>query len=148
MNTWCHGAPGILLGRHLLQAAGVGDPAMAEEIAAARSSTIGAVVAASRKADFQAHLCCGVLGLTSLLRFDAQASGLPLAAEVVEAEAALITQARAAGGFVYFSVDTGSLNLPGLYIGKAGVALALLEVATGQQWMPQVLSAGLLQWSS
>jgi type 2 lantibiotic biosynthesis protein LanM len=148
MNSWCHGAPGILLGRHLLQASGLADPAMAEEIAAARSSSIGAVVAASGKVDFPANLCCGVLGLTSLLRLDAQASGLPLAAEAIEAEAALITRARAAGGFVYFSVDTGSLNLPGLYTGKAGVALALIEAATDQQWMPQVLSAGLLQWSS
>ena len=148
MNSWCHGAPGILLGRHLLQATGLADPAMPEEIAAARSSTIGAVVAASRKPDYPACLCCGVLGLTSLLRFDAQASGLPLTAEVIEAEAVLITQANAAGGFVYFSVDTGSLNLPGFYTGKAGVALALIEAATGQQWMPQVLSAGLLQWSS
>jgi lantibiotic modifying enzyme len=148
MNSWCHGAPGILLGRHLLQATGLADPAMAEEIAAARSSTIGAVVAASRKADFPAHLCCGVLGLTSLLRFDAQASGLPLAAEVAQAESVLICQAKAAGGYVFFSVDTGSLNLPGLYSGKAGVALALLEAATGEQWIPQVPSAGLLPWPS
>ncbi|MFN9428446.1 MAG: type 2 lanthipeptide synthetase LanM [Cyanobacteriota bacterium] len=148
MNSWCHGAPGILLGRHLLQATGLADPAMAEEIAAARSSTIGAVVAASRKADFPAHLCCGVLGLTSLLRFDAQASGLPLAAEVAQAESVLICQANEAGGYVFFSVDTGSLNLPGLYSGKAGVALALLEAATGEQWIPQVLSAGLLPWPS
>jgi lantibiotic modifying enzyme len=144
-NSWCHGAPGILLGRHLLQATGLADPAMAEEFAAARSSSIGALVAASGKVDFPAHLCCGVLGLTSLLRFDAQASGLPLAAEVIEAEAALITQARAAGGIVYFPVETGSLNLPGLFTGNAGVALALIEAATGQQWIPQVLSAGLLQ---
>jgi len=148
VNSWCHGAPGILLGRHLLQASGLADPAMAEEIAVARSSTIGAVVAASRKADFPAHLCCGVLGLTSLLRFDAQASGLPLAAEVAQAESALICQAKAAGGYGFFSVDSGSLNLPGLYTGKAGVALALLEAATGQHWIPQVLSAGLLPWPS
>jgi len=148
MNSWCHGAPGILLGRHLMQATGLADPAMAEEIAAARSSTIGAVMAASRKADFPAHLCCGVLGLTSLLRFDAQASDLPLAAEVAQAESALICQAKAAEGYVFFSVDSGSVTIPGIYTGKAGVALALLEAATGQQWMPQVLSAGLLQWSS
>jgi len=147
MNSWCQGAPGILLGRHLLQATGLTDPAMAEEIAAARSSTIGGVMASSRKAGFPAHLCCGLLGLTSLLRFDAQASGLPLAAEVAQAESALICQAKEAGGYVFFSVDTGSLNVPGLYTGKAGVALALLESSYGQKWMPHVLSAGLLAWS-
>ncbi len=143
--SWCHGAPGILLGRHLLQAAGLADPAMDDEIAAARASTMAAVLAARGLADERAHLCCGVLGLTSLLRFDAQARGLPLAAEVGQVESALICQAKAAGGYVFFSVDSGSLNLPGLYTGKAGVALALLEASTGQQWLPQVLSAGLLQ---
>ena len=148
MSTWCHGAPGILLGRHLLGAAGLGDLTMHEEREAARSSSTEALAAITGKANFPAHLCCGVLGLTSLLRFDAQASGLSLAAEVVEAESALITQAKAAGGYGFFSVDTGSLNLPGLYTGKAGVALALLEAANGQQWMPQVLSAGLLPWPS
>ena len=148
MNTWCHGAPGILLGRHVLQAAGLADQAMQNEIVAARSSTIAAMAADSGKADFAAHLCCGLLGLTSLLRYDAQASGLPLAAEVAQAESALISQAKAVGGYVYFSLDSGSLNLPGLYTGKAGVALALLEAATGDQWIPQVLSAGLLQWPS
>jgi type 2 lantibiotic biosynthesis protein LanM len=145
MNSWCHGAPGILLGRHLLRAAGLGDPIMEEEMAAARSSTIKAMAAMGGKADVAAHLCCGMLGLTSLLRLDAQARDLPLEAEVARAESALITQAMAAGGFVMFSTDTGSLNLPGLFTGKAGIALALLEAATGQQWMPGVLSAGLLQ---
>jgi type 2 lantibiotic biosynthesis protein LanM len=147
MNSWCHGAPGILLGRHVLEAAGLADLTLPAELAAARSSTIEAVAAAS-SASAAAHLCCGVLGLTSLLRFDAQASGMPLAAEVARAESALISQAKATGEYVFFSVDTGSLNLPGLYTGKAGVALALLESATGQEWLPQVLSAGLLQLPS
>jgi hypothetical protein len=41
-------------------------------------------------------------------------------------------------------VDNGSLNLPGLLTGKAGVALALLEAADGMRWLPAVLSAGLI----
>jgi len=146
MSSWCHGAPGILLGRHLLQAAGLADQAMAEEIAAARSSTIAAVMALKIEADCPAHLCCGALGLTSLLRFDAQASGMSLAPEVTQAESALIYQAKAAGGYEFFPVETGSVNLPGLFTGKAGVALAVLEAATGQKWLPHVLSAGLLEW--
>jgi len=148
MNTWCHGAPGILLGRHLLMASGLGDPTMREEMDTARSSSIEALAEITGQAICPAHLCCGVFGLTSLLRFDAQASELPLAAEVVQAESALISQAKTAGGYVFFSMDSGSLNLPGLYTGKAGVALALLEAATGEQWIPQVLSSGLLRWPS
>jgi len=41
-------------------------------------------------------------------------------------------------------VDNGSLNRPGLYTGKAGVALALLEAVDRQRWLPVVLSSGLL----
>jgi hypothetical protein len=87
-----------------------------------------------------------VLGLTSLLRIDAQVSGQELEAPVAAAESAVINQARASGGYTYFSVDNGSLNLPGLYTGKAGVALALLEAVDGLRWLPALLSAGLLDW--
>ena len=146
MNSWCHGAPGILLGRHCLLAAGLGDQTMNEEMEAARSSTIEAVSTMGGMADVPSHLCCGVLGLTSMLRFDAQARGVPVAPEVARAESALITQAKAAGTYVLFSVDTGSLNLPGLYTGKAGVAVALLEAVGGLRWLPEILSAGLLNW--
>jgi hypothetical protein len=52
-----------------------------------------ALAALTGQANCLAHPCCGVLGLTSLLRFDAKASELPLAAEVVQAESSLITQA-------------------------------------------------------
>jgi lantibiotic modifying enzyme len=149
MRSWCHGAPGILLGRHGLEAAGLADPTLPSERASARSSTLEAVAEASGVVlQYPAHLCCGVLGLTSLLRFDAQISGLTLDPEVVQAELALISQAKAAGGYAYFSVDTGTVNLPGLYTGKAGVALALVEAATRQEWLPEVLSAGLLQCPS
>ena len=85
-----------------------------------------------------------MLGLTSLLRIDAQASGQELAAPVAAAESAVIHQARTSGSYTHFSVDNGSLNLPGLYTGKAGVALALLEAVDPQRWLPVVLSAGLL----
>ena len=94
--------------------------------------------------DYAGHLCCGALGLTSLLQVDAQVSGVHLSPRVAAAESKVISHAIANDGYSFFSVDTGSLNLPGLFTGKAGVALALLEAATGQQAMPAVLSAGLL----
>ena len=63
---------------------------------------------------------------------------------VAAAECALIRQAQASDGSTFFSVDTSSLKLPGLYTGEAGVALALLEAADGLQWLAAVLSSGLL----
>jgi type 2 lantibiotic biosynthesis protein LanM len=148
MLSWCNGAPGILLSRHLLQAAGLADAHTTAEQHSARASTLAALKhLQSRAGDAAAHLCCGVLGLTSLLRLDAHAGGLELAAPVAAAESAVILQAQASGGYTFFSVDTGSLNLPGLYNGKAGVALALLEAADGLQMLPAVLSSGLLDAS-
>jgi hypothetical protein len=98
----------------------------------------------NRVDDAAAHLCCGVLGLTSLLRVVADAMGQQLAGPVAAAESALIRHAQASGSYTFMAVDKGSLNLPGLYTGNAGVALALLEAADGLHWLPAVLSGGLL----
>jgi len=149
MLTWCHGAPGILLSRHILNAADLADEQNGVEIQNARTSSLRALEQmTARNTEPAAHLCCGVLGLTSLLRLDAQASGIALHPQVAAAESFLINQARDAGGYAFFNVGSGSLNLPSLYTGRAGVAMALLEAADGHFWMPQVLSAGLLKAST
>lgn len=145
MLSWCHGAPGILLSRQVLQVAGIGDNQTISELQTARASTISALERfRSTGGDTPAHLCCGVLGLTSLLRIDAQASGAEVDTAASEVEASVISRALAGHGYTFFNVDAGSLNLPGLLTGKAGVALALLEASGSQSCLPQVLSAGLL----
>jgi len=148
MLSWCHGAPGILLSRVILAEAGVADAYSAAEQQSAQASTLAALeTQLSRAGDPAAHLCCGVLGLTSVLRVDAHARGRTLAEPVAAAESAVIRGAQTNGDYTFYAVDTGSLNLPGLYTGKAGVGLALLEAANGLQWLPAVLSAGLLHSS-
>jgi type 2 lantibiotic biosynthesis protein LanM len=146
MLSWCHGAPGILLSRLVLRASGLADGACESELAAARSSTTTALETLSGKVKpGPAHLCCGDFGLTSLLRIDALISGCPLPPIVAQVESTQVGQAQINRHYTFFSVDSGSLNLPGLLTGKAGVALALLEAVDGQRWVPQVLSAGLLE---
>jgi lantibiotic modifying enzyme len=145
MLSWCHGAPGILLSRLVLKAAGLADDMTAQELQIARASTLAALERfASAGSDVPAHLCCGQLGLSALLRVDSQVRGAKVEPSIASAESRVIEQARRNGSYTFFSVDTGSLNLPGLLTGKAGVALALLEAAEGQRWLPMVLSAGLL----
>ena len=145
MTSWCHGAPGILLSRAVLVQAGLADEHMLAEQRIAQDSTLAALeTLLNQTSDVSAHLCCGALGLTSLLRVDAHIRGQGLALPVVAAESALLRQAQISGGYNFFAVETGSLNLPGLYTGKAGVALALLEAADGLHWLPAILSAGLL----
>jgi len=96
-----------------------------------------------RSGNATAHLCCGVFGITSLLRFDVEQSQQPLPDEVRLAESQLISAAARNGNYSLFSIDGGSVNLPGLLTGKAGVALALLEASGHQEWVPKVLSSGL-----
>ena len=145
MMSWCHGAPGILLSRTVLDQAGVTDEHTAAEQHVAHASTVAALeVLLNQTGDLPAHLCCGVLGLTSLLRVNAQARVQKLDELVATAEGAVLRQAHASGVYNFFVVDSGSLKLPGLFTGEAGAAMALLEAADGLHWLPSVLSAGLL----
>ena len=145
MWSWCHGAPGILLARQVIVDAGLADDQTAGEQQTARASTVAALTRLlhAKHADPAVHLCCGVLGLTALLRSDAEATGCTLDPIVDQAEREVFEQAQRNGSYTLFSVDNGSLNLPGLLTGKAGVALGLLEAADWMCWLPGVLSAGL-----
>ena len=150
MLSWCHGAPGILMSRLVIKATGIDDDQTAGEISAARIATVEAMIRlSSTGTETSSHICCGLLGLTSLLRVDAEISGVELDPRVNKAERQVVTRALAIGAYTFSSVDTGSLDLPGLFTGKAGVAFSLLEAVAGQRWMPHVLSAGLLPtcWS-
>jgi lantibiotic modifying enzyme len=140
MHTWCHGAPGILISRLVLQAAGWNDMETSRDLQMATASTAAALERAELTPGGAAHLCCGDLGLTSLLRLAGYHTSLAL-----RVEASLIQQASQSGQYPLLAVDAGTLNLPGLFTGHAGVALALLEAADGLQWLPTVLSAGLLE---
>jgi type 2 lantibiotic biosynthesis protein LanM len=144
MLSWCHGAPGILLSRQILRSVGLADDTLESELHIARSITVADLENLKcSPGNPPAHLCCGVLGLTSLIRIVDGTNGTLLDPVVPHAEALLVSRARSSGGYKYLSVSSEMLNLPGLLSGKAGVALALLEAVEGLHWIPQVLSAGL-----
>jgi type 2 lantibiotic biosynthesis protein LanM len=145
MLSWCHGAPGIMMSRQVLLDAGFCDEHTSAELDVARSSTLSCVARlASSGANEPSHLCCGLLGLTSLLRVDAALGGTQVDDQVIRAESTLIKRAQATQAYIFFAVDNGSLNLPGLLTGKAGVGLALMEAADRPRWLAEILSAGLL----
>lgn len=145
MTSWCHGAPSILLSRLVLRHTGLADNDTASELEAARACTLaGLKRMVAAETDGAAHLCCGVFGLTALLRLDASLSSLTLPALVPQVERCLVEAAQRRGDYRFFAVEHGSLNIPGLFTGKAGVVLALQEVADGLRWMGPVLSAALL----
>ncbi len=145
MVSWCHGAPGILLSRTVMSLAGLGDPICAVEMGEARRTTLAMLEQlAAGGAVPLAQLCCGALGLTSVLRADAAVNGIALSPRVGSTEEAVIQKARVNGAYNLFSADSGSVQIPGVFTGGAGVAMALLEAGQGQRWLPAVLSAGLL----
>lgn len=144
MLSWCHGAPGIMLSHLVLRATGLEDEQTTDDLRAARAATTLALQAAIGQSGHVVHLCCGLFGLSGLLRLEAQISGTALAPIVPLAESAAIQRAQTLGGYPFLRVDSGSLSLPGLFNGKAGVALALMEAASGMLWLPTLLSVGLL----
>lgn len=143
--SWCHGAPGILLSRLVVKAAGIEYNQLEMDLHAARISTISALEhVRPGNRNYPADLCCGILGLCGLLRVDAHVNSCQLPTQVSAAESLLVRQARLHGSYSFFDLDSGSLVLPGLFNGRAGVALELLEAGSRQSWMPTAFSAGLL----
>ena len=139
MNAWCHGAPGILLSRLSLKASGFTDDLIASEIKSATQAT-NAYLNRLLTVDEATHLCCGIFGITTILRIAGEENS-----KVSDLESKTMIKAREFGQYKLFSIDSGSLKLPGLFTGTAGIALALLEIYDGLSWLPSLLSAGLLE---
>ncbi len=141
---WCHGAPGIALGRACLWGTELWDEHCVEEIAIALKTT---AAMRSLRSD---HLCCGSLGLMVVLR--ALALGpWPMDERLrthcieVAVEHRQRAQRRSAAGqieLICFATEEGSLTLPGFFTGLSGMGLALLEDRRSREVVLQFLSAG------
>ena len=145
MVSWCHGAPGIGLGRACLWGTELWDEHCTEEIAVALRTT-AAVTALG--AD---HLCCGSLGLMLLLRsltsgpWPVSGEHQALASSAAEAHCQQALE-RCEGATLElrcFGTQEGSLLLPGFFTGLSGMGLALLPDAASQNTAIDLLSAGL-----
>lgn len=147
MVSWCHGAPGIALGRACLWGTALWDEQCAEELTIALRTT------ASITQPGLDHLCCGSLGLMVLLRD--LAKGPWLMDERVQQLALdqanhLKRQAldRCKGAELQlrcFGTKEGNLVLPGFFTGLSGMAMALLDDRDSQWTTQLLLSAGLLR---
>ncbi len=142
-HGWCHGAPGIMLSRILQQRCGIADDCIQEELKTAHSSTISALNSVSRQLMPPSNICCGIMGLAALLRISALTTGLSLSSDIPSAESLLVSGASKYGGYNLLSMGSISVKTPGLFTGKAGIGLVLLEAVTGISVLPEVLSAGL-----
>jgi type 2 lantibiotic biosynthesis protein LanM len=122
LHAWCHGAPGVGLGRAAMLGAGVDrDPEMAPEIRAAVRSTLAEGFGGNQS------LCHGDLGNLELIR----------AAGRVLDDAELAAEAERLAGRILARIEAGSLRCGtsprteslGLMVGLAGIGYGLLRAA-------------------
>ncbi|MFN9546376.1 MAG: type 2 lanthipeptide synthetase LanM family protein [Cyanobacteriota bacterium] len=146
--SWCHGAPGIALGRACLWGTALWDDRCVAELEAALRTT-----AAVREMGCD-HLCCGNLGLMAVLELVGEGPW-PLAQPVRDLcrraarrlrDEALRRCAGTADGepqLRCFPTGEGSLILPGFFTGLSGMGLALLEGSRSRRMLALLLTAGL-----
>jgi lantibiotic modifying enzyme len=146
MVSWCHGAPGIALGRACLWGTELWDESCADEIGIALATT------AAMSSLLTDHLCCGSLGLMLIMQKIATGPW-PLTAQQRDNALTKATSyrkqalARCTGGEVRlrcFGTKEGDLMLPGFFTGLSGMGLALLPTPASQALAMNLLSAGLL----
>ena len=148
MTSWCHGAPGIALGRSCLFGTPLWDACCLDEMATALKTLIAFPLPTTD------HICCGAMGNASVLRIVAEgpwSDALPetLRSAAIERSSQLVNQsiarARLSGGsFRCFGTSDGHLLLPGCFTGLSGIGLALVDQVNRDDRLQSLLSIGLL----
>jgi lantibiotic modifying enzyme len=131
-SAWCHGTPGIVLGR--VGELGIADdPETRDEVRRLLQATL---VQPSMSRD---HLCCGNACRVEILHTAALALGrddLTAAAHGLAAE--MLDRAEAAGGFVVDGSGGGEAPIPDrpsptLFLGLAGIGYTLLRLVHAER---------------
>jgi lantibiotic modifying enzyme len=146
MTSWCHGAPGIALGRACLWGTALWDEHVEEEI------RIGLNTTASMPLLEADHLCCGSFGLAATLRYvgcgpwitsKADREVWRLRSEDL-IEKSLARRVSHEGQFNCFGVREGNLLMPGFFTGLSGIGLLLTSGVERETLIPQLMASGLL----
>ena len=123
MCSWCHGAPGITLGR-LGGLVGLDDAQVRGEIETGLAKTLTYPL---NGAD---HLCCGNFGRIDILAEASQWLDRPdLLATAREQASWAIQRARAVGSYFYSPMLPPGTPYHGLFSGLAGIGYGLLRIA-------------------
>ena len=145
MVAWCHGAPGIALGRACLWGTDLWDQKCEEEIRIAIQTTL------AQPESRMDHLCCGGLGLMAVLEavvsgpwcMDAETPSM--AQQQADRYHALAVERCSGVGLDLQGLQTqeGSLFLPGLMAGLGGMGLALMSDQRSQRVLWNLIRSGL-----
>ena len=122
VNTWCNGAPGILLGR-VGGLGGCDDPEVRLEIER------GLTLTRSLHLDRDDHLCCGNMGRVEILLFAYRKLGdARLLAEAERLAEAIVLRAEERQGFALMPTSDGIFD-PRFFLGITGIGYTLLHLA-------------------
>lgn len=143
--NWCHGAPGIAMGRACLWGTQLWDQKVAEEVRIGLNTTAAAPLSNND------HICCGTLGLASILQYvgqgawnsdrDAQSYWGSCAGKILQNS--LSRRSCMQGQFRCFDVDSGTLIMPGFFTGLSGIGMVLASWGDSRSIVPTLISAGL-----
>ncbi|WP_233787596.1 type 2 lanthipeptide synthetase LanM [Dulcicalothrix desertica] len=132
MTSWCHGAPGIALGR-LGCLSVLDDPEIRQEIAVAIDTT--------KKFGFPKldHLCCGNFGRIEALLVGACKLSSPELFDIAQKQAAfVVVRAKKIGNYYLFPDLNNDIFNPAFFQGAAGIGYQLLRLAY-PELLPSVL---------
>ncbi|GET37482.1 type 2 lanthipeptide synthetase LanM family protein [Microseira wollei] len=132
MTSWCHGAPGVGLGR-LGGLAILDTKEIRQEIAVAINTT--------QQFGLQNldHVCCGNFGRMEVLLLAACKLSLPELGNIVQKQAAwVVARTKQVGAFYLFPELSGEVYNPGFFQGTAGIGYQLLRLAYPESF-PSVL---------
>lgn len=133
--AWCHGAPGIALGRLRMLQRGFGDAQFVQEIRYAIATTMAYPLGRNHS------LCHGDLGNLDILRQGAEVLGdEALRNDVVMRASAVLAQINKHG---WRCATPNAVTTPGLMIGLAGIGMGLLQFAAPGR-VPSVLTLDAL----
>ncbi|MFI0849632.1 lanthionine synthetase LanC family protein [Mesorhizobium sp. IMUNJ 23232] len=142
-TAWCHGALGIGAVRLRLHEATGEDWALAEASAALLAGRALAVNAGRDAAQGIAHdatLCHGLGGVTELILLASEILNLPEHQQAARRLADLCLKIRALNGGKWTTGLAGCTDVPGLFIGIAGIGVTMLRVdnpaAIGSPMLP------------
>lgn len=123
MCSWCHGAPGIALGR-----LGLGPRHRSPEVLAEIDAAVAATLA-SPPHGFD-HLCCGNFGRVDIVLEAARRLERPEWRDLARQQASwAIRRARQAGSYFYSDRLPPKIPYFGLFSGVSGIGYALLRLA-------------------
>jgi type 2 lantibiotic biosynthesis protein LanM len=130
--AWCHGAPGVALGR-LGGLAALDTPQIREDIEAGIGSALRS------RLQGRDHLCCGHMGRVEILLEAGRRLSRPELIEAARRRAAwVVCRAKERGSYKLWWETQGSVSMPGMFQGTAGIGYTLLRLAHPDR-IPSVL---------